>query len=81
VVGDDVSDVFHAGDVEEEALEAEAEAGVRGGAEAAEVEIPPLQLKRQAEFGDSGFEHVQALLAPGAADDLANARAMQCSCF
>ena len=40
--GDDVPDIGHAGDVEHEALEAEAEARVGRGAEAAEVEVPGI---------------------------------------
>src|SRR5690606_30917496 len=36
----DVADVLHAGHVHEQALEAEAEAGVGDGAEASEIEVP-----------------------------------------
>jgi hypothetical protein len=39
-VRDHVADVGHAGDVGHQALEAEAEAGVRHGAVAAEVAVP-----------------------------------------
>ena len=43
--GDHVADVGHAGEEHQQALEAEAEAGVRHGAVAAQVGIPPVILR------------------------------------
>ena len=44
------------------ALEAQAEAGVRDGAVAPQVEIPPVALGVQAALGHATLEHVAALL-------------------
>src|SRR5690606_36437170 len=73
-VGDDVSDVLHAGDVHEHALEAQAEARVRGRTEFSKLEVPPVGGLRQALFADALEEHVVTLLALAAADDLSNPR-------
>src|SRR6185295_6622105 len=70
---DDVADVLDAGRVLDRALEAEAEAGVRHGAVAAQIAIPPVVGGVQAHLGDPGVEPVEALLALAAADDLADA--------
>ena len=61
--GDDVADVGHAGDEEHEALEAEAEAAVGHGAEAAGVEIPPHVFHGDVELFDAGHEFVVVFFA------------------
>src|SRR4051812_16127279 len=74
---DYVADVFHAGEIHEHALEAHAETGVLDSAETAEIEVPPVGLFFHAVRGlcaDARLEHVEALLALAAADDLADAR-------
>src|SRR5690606_1388406 len=71
---DDVADVFHAGDVHEQAFEAEAEAGVGDGAEAPEIEVPGVGGLVETVRPDLFAEHVEALFALAAADDLADAR-------
>src|SRR5690606_37844320 len=73
-VGDGVADVGQAADVDDQALEAQAKAGMRHGAVAAEVAVPAVLGRVQAELGHAPVEHVQALLALAAADDLADAR-------
>src|SRR5690606_11682988 len=73
-VGDGVADVGQPAHVDDQALEAEAEAGVRHRAVAAEVAVPGVGLRVQAELRHARVEHVQALLALRAADDLADAR-------
>src|SRR5690606_19574977 len=73
-VGDGVADVGQAADVDDQALEAQAEARVRDGAVAAEVAVPAVVLAVEAELVHARVEHVQALLALRAADDLADAR-------
>src|SRR5690606_28987985 len=73
-VGDGVADVAQAADVDQQALEAEAEAGMRHRAIAAEVAIPLVVRGIQAELRHACVEDVQALLALAAADDLADAR-------
>src|SRR5690606_18514673 len=70
----DVADVLHAGHVHEQALEAEAEAGVGDGAEASEIEVPGVGGFGEAVRSDLFPEHVEALLALTAADALADAR-------
>ncbi len=72
--GDDVADVGHAGDKEQQALEAQAEAGVRAGAVATRVEVPPHVLHRDVEFLDAAHQLVVVLLTDAAADDLADLR-------
>ena len=77
---DDVADVAHARQVHDEALEAQAIAGVLARAIAAKVEVVLVLLGVHAEVGDALLEQVEALLALGAADDLANAgnQAIRC---
>jgi hypothetical protein len=70
---DHVADVLDAGGVLDRALEAEAEAGVGHGAVAAQVAVPPVVLLGQAHLVHARVEHVEALLALAAADDLADA--------
>jgi len=70
--GDDVADVFHAGGEEDEALEAEAEAGVGDGAVFAQLEVPPVVVSVEAVVFDFLFEDVEPLFALRAADDFAD---------
>ena len=72
-VRDHVADVGHAGDIGHQALETEAKAGVRHGAVAAEIAVPAVVLRIQAELRHARVEDVQAFLALAAADDLADA--------
>src|SRR5579871_4013999 len=72
--GDDVADVGHAGGEQDQALEAEAEAGVLGGAVLAQLEVPPVVLDLEAEALHARLEHVVPLLALTAADDLPELR-------
>src|SRR4051794_30074793 len=71
--GNDVADVREARDVSHRPLEAEAEARVRHGAVAAQVAIPGVGVRVEAGLRDAAVEHLEALLALGAADDLADA--------
>src|SRR5689334_18392440 len=72
-VRDRVADVGEAADVDDEALEAETEACVRYRAVTAEIAVPRIHLRIEAELGDALVEDVEALLALRAADDLADA--------
>lgn len=72
-VREDVADVVDAGEVHDEALEAQAEAGVVAGAVAAEVQVVLVLVLLHAELLDAALEDVEALLALGAADDLSDA--------
>src|SRR6266849_2429449 len=71
--GDDVADVLHAGEVHHHPLQTQPEAGVRRGAELAQLQIPPVILFRQALLPDGGEQDVVALFALAAADDLTDA--------
>src|SRR5690606_8021228 len=71
--GEDVADVLHAGDEEDEAFEAEAEAGVGDGAVPAQVAVPPVVLLVQAHLVEAAVEDVEAFLALRAADEFAHA--------
>src|SRR5271163_4599800 len=66
--GDGVADVGEAGDVGEGALEAEAEAGVRYCAVAAQIAVPGVVVAVDAAL----VQHLETLLALAAADDLAD---------
>ena len=72
--GDDVADVFHAGDEEDEPLEAEAETGVGDGAIFAQLEIPPVVFRLESEFRNFFLEEIEPLFALDAADDLPDFR-------
>src|SRR5690606_31450395 len=72
-VGDRVADNGKAADIDHQALEAEAETGMRHRAVAAEVAVPVVQLAIESELVHARVEHVQALLALRSADDLADA--------
>src|SRR5437899_7991874 len=70
---DHVADVLDPGRVLDRALEAETEPGVRHGAVAAQVAIPPVVFCGEPDLGDPAIEYVEPLLALAAADDLADA--------
>ena len=53
---DDVADVGHPGCVDDGALEPQAEAGVRHGAVAAQIAVPPVDLWIQVQFGQTPIE-------------------------
>src|SRR5205085_5225097 len=64
-----VADVRDPRLIHDDALEAEAEAGVRDGAVAAQVAIPAVRLRRQSHLHDAAVENLQSLFALAAADD------------
>ena len=70
---DDVTDVLHAGDEEDQALEAQAEAGMRAGAVLPRVEVPLVVAHVHVASLDLLLQLVVALLTDGAADDLSDA--------
>ena len=70
----DVADVAHAGQIHDQALEAQTVAGVLAGTVAAQVKVVLVLLGIHAQVLDAGLEQIQALLALGATDDLADAR-------
>src|SRR5512144_3124541 len=69
-----IADIRQPADIDDEALEAQAEARVRHRAVAAEVAIPLVVRGIELELPHARIEHVEALLALRAADDLADAR-------
>jgi len=75
--GDDVADVGHPRDGHQEALEPEAEASVRHGAEPPQVEIPPVAVTIHARFLHALFESIEAFFTLTAADELSHARHQQ----
>src|SRR6266581_7887432 len=72
--GDRVAHVGEAGRIGDRALEAEAEAGVRYRAVAAQIAVPGVVLPVDAALGHAAVEHFEPLLALAAADDLADPR-------
>src|SRR5690554_914553 len=62
-VRDGVADVGQAADIHHQAFEAQAEAGVRHRAVAAEIAVPLVVRRIQAELLDTRIQHIQALLA------------------
>src|SRR5215472_15971111 len=78
--GDRVADVGKAGDVGEGALEAEAKAGVRDSAVAAEVAVPGVVFLVDAALGRALVQDVEPLLALAATDDLADPRRQNVHC-
>ena len=72
-MGQHVPDVGNAREVHHHPLKAQAEAGVLAGAEPPQVQVPPVVLGVHAQFLHAGLQHVQALLALAAADDLPDA--------
>src|SRR6202035_3428092 len=71
---DCVADVGEASDVGQRALEAEAEAGVRHGAVAAQIAVPGIVLLVDVALGHARIQYFEPLLALAAADDLADPR-------
>src|SRR5688500_1689905 len=71
---DHVANVLDTRRVDDRALEAETEARVWHRAVATEIAIPPVVGRVQAHLADAPVEHVEALFALRAADDLADAR-------
>src|SRR5690606_13054416 len=71
-IRDGVADVRQSAHVDDQALEAEAEAGVWHAAIAAEIAVPVVVLAVQAELVHARVEHVQAFLALRTTDDLAD---------
>src|SRR5438270_1933694 len=78
--GDRVAHVGEAGDVDEGALEAEAEAGVRHRAIAAQVAVPGVALAVDAALGHAAVQHLEPFLALAAAEDLADPRGEHIHC-
>jgi len=70
--GYDITDVLHAGDEKDEALEAESEACMRAGTPAASVEIPPELVGLHLSTVDLSHELVVRLLTDRAANDFSN---------
>src|SRR5205807_2194024 len=68
---DSFADMLDTGDPGHRALHAKAESRVRDGAKAPEVEVPGIVGFFKTVLGDAALEHVGALLALAAADDLA----------
>src|SRR5579883_1573087 len=59
----DVTNVFHSGQIHQHALEPHAETGVLDSTEPAQVEIPPVALLRHAVAQDALAQKIVALLA------------------
>ena len=68
-----IADVADAGEVHNHTLKAEAEACVAAGAIAAQIQRPPVILFVETQLCHTGGEHLEALFALAAADDLAYA--------
>jgi len=60
-VGDHVANVGHTRDLINEPLEAQAKAGMRHGAVAAQVQVPAVVFLIQVQFIHPAFQNVQAL--------------------
>src|SRR5712671_6503026 len=71
--GDHVADIGHSGGVEDRTFKAQAEAGVGHGAVAAKVAVPGVGVLVEVHLVEAAVEDVEAILALGAADDLADA--------
>ena len=67
---DDVADIFQSGEIHHDALQSEAEAGVRDGAESSQIEIPPVGFFIETAGAETLQEHVISFFALAAADDL-----------
>ena len=72
--GDDVADIGHTRNEEEQSLEAKAEATVRNSSVAACVDVPLEVLAAHSELVDAGFEFLERCLTLTASDDFANLR-------
>src|SRR5262245_66524879 len=71
---DHVADVLHAGHELHDPLEAEPETRVRRAAEAPQVEVPAVVGGVESGGGDPAAQHLLAMLALRATDDLADLR-------
>ena len=67
-----IANIRHAGRIKNRALKAQAEAGVRHGAVAAQVAVPPVIFLVQLHLVEAIVEHVQPFLALRTADDFAD---------
>src|SRR5262249_11068365 len=72
--GNHVADIFEAGEIHHHSFQSQTEAGVGDGAVPTQVEIPPIRLFIQAAVTEPLQEHIVAILALAAADDLADPR-------
>lgn len=68
--GDNVSDVFHAGDVLDEPFESKAKARMGRAAKFAEIEIPAVDGRIEVVVSKSFLKQLQALLSLRASDEL-----------
>src|SRR6266540_5478462 len=75
--GNDITDIGHPRDGHQEALEPEAETGVRYGTESSNVEIPPVVLSIHTRFLHPPFEPLEAFFALTATDEFSHSRDQQ----
>ena len=68
--GDDVTDVFKAGEIHHHSFQSKTETGVGDGAVPAQVEIPPISFFIQTAVAEPLQEHIVSVFALAAADDL-----------
>src|SRR5215468_1017924 len=78
--GDRVADIGETGDVGERALEAEAKAGVRHRAVAAEIAVPGVLVPVDAALTHRLVQYLKPFLALAAANDLADPRRQYVHC-
>ena len=71
---DDVADVGHARNEQQQALESQAESAVRAAAEAAGVDVPLEVAAAHLQLVDAALQFLQVGFAFGSADDLADLR-------
>ena len=70
---DDVADVRHPGGVRHRPVKPEPEPGVRHRAVPAQIAIPPVDRRIESHLAHPRIQHIEALLALAASDDLAHA--------
>ena len=70
--GDGIPDVADAGQIHDAALEAQAEAGMTGGAVLAQVQVEVVVLGIHTQLFDAGLQNLVVVLTLAAAGDLAN---------
>src|SRR6185437_2051099 len=73
-VGDGVADVGEAADIDQQAFETEAEAGMRHRAITAQVTVPAIGRRIEAELDHAPVEVIQSLLALRATGGFADGR-------
>ena len=78
--GQHIADVGNAGHVHDQPLKAQAVAGMLDAAEPAQIQVPLVIAAAHAQLVHAGGQHVQALLALAAADQLADARHQHIRC-